>query len=66
VIIAAGILAQLWIAWLIARSDALLEADPQRMVEVGARMAGPHRAVVAAIPGHHRVLRERLGDDAVD
>lgn len=62
----AGVLAQLWIAWLIARTDAMVAAHPQRMVEVGARMAGPHRAVVAAIPSHHRVLRERLGDEAVE
>lgn len=66
VVVASGVLAQIWIALLIVRSDAILREQPDRMVEARARLEGPHRALVAAIPSHHRVLRERLGDEAVE
>jgi hypothetical protein len=61
-----GIAANLWIGQLERRSEALLEADPQRMPAAAARMHPWHEATVAEIPRHHAQLRERLGPEAVD
>jgi hypothetical protein len=61
-----GIAANLWIGQLQRRSEALLEADPQRMPEAAARMHPWHEATVAEIPRHHDELRARLGARAAD
>lgn len=57
-----GLLAQVWLAVLIARSDAIVAAEPERMADARARLDPVHRAMVAAIPSHYRVLRERLDE----
>jgi hypothetical protein len=61
-----GVAANLWIGQLERRSEALLEADPQRMPAAAARMHPWHEATVAEIPRHHEQLRARLGSQAVD
>ncbi|GEM_PF-2135708 len=48
------------------RSELLLKAQPQRMPTARASMNPWHEATVQAIPGHHALLRARLGADAVD
>ncbi|MCA9696148.1 MAG: hypothetical protein KC431_01400, partial [Myxococcales bacterium] len=65
-LVALGLLAHLWLGVLQKRSEAMLTADPARMSAAAAGMNPWHREMVSAIPRHHRVLRERLGDDAVD
>jgi hypothetical protein len=59
-----GLAANLWIGALERRSDALLEADPQRMDAAAARMHPWHEATVAEIPRHRAQLRARLGPEA--
>ncbi|NVB43183.1 hypothetical protein G6O69_35495 [Pseudenhygromyxa sp. WMMC2535] len=58
--------AHAWMSHLIARSEAALAAEPRRMANAAARMNPWHEAMVAEVPRHHALLRERLGDDAVD
>jgi len=53
-----------WLAWLMLRSDAVRDQNPQRMLDVARRMTPAHYATVRRIPDHHRVLRQRLGDGA--
>lgn len=61
-----GLAANVWLVNLERRSEALLDADPQRMPAAAARMHPVHEATVAEIPGHHALLRARLGDGAAD
>jgi hypothetical protein len=53
-----------WLAVLLVRSDAVREADPQRMLAAAARMTPVHHAMVRRIAEHHTTLRARLGPDA--
>jgi hypothetical protein len=61
-----GLAANLWLVHLERRSEALLDADPERMPSAAARMHLVHEATVAEIPRHHAQLRARLGAQAVD
>lgn len=59
-----GVLAQVWLAILIARTNAIVEAEPERVAEARAKLDPIHRAMVELIPRHQAVLRERLGPEA--
>jgi hypothetical protein len=61
-----GLMANLWLVHVERRSEALLDADPERMPAAAARMHPVHEATVAEIPRHHAQLRARLGAQAVD
>ena len=61
-LLGAGVLANLWMLHLQSRTDAMIEADPQRIEDARARMNPWHEAVVETIPQHEALLRARLGD----
>jgi hypothetical protein len=65
-VVGLGVLAQIWLAIVIVRTEAQIAADPQRMVEARTTMNAIHAAMVEMIPRHHAVLRARLGPEAVD
>jgi hypothetical protein len=65
-LVGTGVVAHVWLGITIMRSEELLAAEPERMPEARAAMNPVHEAMVELIPGHHAVLRERLGPEAVD
>jgi hypothetical protein len=66
IVVATGLLAQVWLTIVILRTQTQLAADPERMIEARRTMNSLHAAMVELIPGHRAVLRARLGREAVD
>jgi hypothetical protein len=56
-----GVIANAWMLHLQARTDAMVEADPQRIEQARARLNPWHEAVVETIPQHQALLEARLG-----
>lgn len=63
-VLVSGLAAHGWLLHLEQRSEALLDADPERMAKAAAQMNAWHAATVAEIPRHHARLRARLGPGA--
>jgi hypothetical protein len=63
-VVIAALVVHGWLAVLLVRSEAALDADPDRMLRAATAMTPAHYATVQAIPGHHALLRERLGPGA--
>ncbi|MFV8756349.1 hypothetical protein ACNOYE_37860 [Nannocystaceae bacterium ST9] len=66
IVVGLGVLAQVWLAIVIVRSEALLVEQPERMARARAAMNPIHVTMVRLIPQHHAILRERLGPEAAD
>jgi hypothetical protein len=56
-----GVLANLWMLHLQSRTEAMVEADPQRIEQARVGMNPWHEAVVETIPQHQALLEARLG-----
>ncbi|MEM6294711.1 MAG: hypothetical protein AAGA54_25780 [Myxococcota bacterium] len=59
-----ALLAHVWLAVVMVRSDVTLADDPQRMAAARAWMHPAHEATVARIPARHAAVRAILGDHA--
>lgn len=61
IVLGYGVAANLWMLHLQARTDAMIEADSQRIEAARAGMNPWHEAVVETIPQHQALLEARLG-----